>query len=144
MESILSNESYILLAMGIYVLMLTISYFLALRLDKRGVRTKATITSVETEEYDSSPSSESYEASYRYKAHIEFETKNKEWTRIKIPVNPKYLAEKDRANLRIIYPPGRPEKARVDDYLSIYVIPLVMLLLFLVVGISSAAIYLFV
>ena len=139
-----SYESYILLAMGIYVLMLTVSYLLALRLDKSGVRTKATITSVETEEYDSSASSESYEASYRYKAHIEFETQDKEWTRIRIPVNPKYLAEKDRANLPVVYPPGKPEKARVDDYLSIYVIPLVMLLLFLVVGLSSAAIYLFV
>lgn len=137
-----SYESYVLLAFGTYVLMLIASYLLALKLDKKGVRTKATITSVETEEYDSSASSDTYEASYRYKAHIEFETQNKEWTRIRIPINPKYLAEKDRANLRIIYPPGKPKKARVDDYLSIYVIPLVMLILFIVVGISSAVIYL--
>ncbi len=139
-----SYESYILLALGIYVLMLIISYFLALRLDKKGVRTKATITSVETEEYDSSSSSDYYEASYRYKAHIEFETQDNQWTRIKIPINPKYLAEKDRGNLHIIYPPGKPKKAQVDDYLTIYVIPLVMLTLLVltVIGASIALVYL--
>lgn len=139
-----SYESYMLLALGIYVLILFINYFLALRLDKKGVRTKATITSVETEEYDSSSSSESYDSSYRYKAHIEFETEDNKWTRIRIPINPKYLAEKNRSNLRIIYPPGKPEKAQVDDYLTIYVIPLVMLTLLVLtmIGTSIAFVYL--
>ena len=139
-----SYESYMLLALGIYVLILIVSYFLALRLDRKGVRTKATITSFETEEYDSSSSSDSYDSSYRYKAHIEFETQDKEWTRIRIPINPKYLAGKDRSNLRIIYPPGKPKKAQVDDYLTIYVIPLVMLTLLVLtmIGTSIALVYL--
>lgn len=125
-------EILLLVVCGVYVIAIAISYLLALRLDKKGIRTNAIIHSFETEEYYGEDTDGIPETRYRELAHIEFETNDQGIVKTKLVIG-KYKSKKYREKLPIIYPKNRPEKAVIDDVLHIYQSPLGITLIGLVI-----------
>lgn len=122
-EDLQSYDNLLLVVCSVYILAMGISYLLALRLDKKGIRTNAIIHSFETEEYYGEDSDGIPETRSRELANIEFETNNQGTIKTKLPIG-KYKGEKYREKLPIIYLKNRPEKAVIDDTLHIYQFPI--------------------
>lgn len=132
LQNLQPYEGLILLVCAIYFLAILISYLLALRLDKRGIRTYAVIHSIETEEYSTQEIDGYSESSYRRYANIEFDTKDHKRIKLKILAD-RYTSEKYREKLPIIYLKNRPDKAKINDILYIYQWPLVLILIALII-----------
>lgn len=133
MEALPTYENYLLIGLSLYLFLILITYLLARRLDKTGIRTKAIINAIEVEEYDTGgPDEASTGSSYRLKANISFETDQTGSMQLKIPLAKRYTADRYKSQLPIIYPPNNPLKAKIDDMLYIYTWPLALLLIGLV------------
>lgn len=132
MENHFSPEDLGLILLGAYLLVILITYLRALKLDKTGVRTSAVIRSFATEEYWGEDTDGIAEKRYRDIAHIEFETKDHHPVTVRIPAS-RYKQEKYRNKLPIIYPKHNPQKAKIDDLLYIYELPLGLTLIGLVI-----------
>ncbi len=123
MENYLSPVDLGLILSSFYLLVIFITYLRALKLDKTGIRTKALVRSFETKEFLKEGPDGALEERSRDFAHIAFETKNQQTITAKIPAS-RYKKEKYRDSLPIIYPKHRPHRAKIDDTLYIYELPL--------------------
>ena len=136
MEIFAPYEYLVLIAFGLYVLITIITFILAYRLDKNGIRTKAKIIAIHAEEDDQNNGDSVQVTTVNYKADIEYRTKDNQLKQAKIPIAKRYLGKAYKTNLPIIYHQHKPEKPRINDTLYIYVIPIV-LFTFLVIAVIS-------
>lgn len=132
MENQFSPEDLGLILLGIYLLLIFITYLRALQLDKTGIRTRAEVRSFETKEFLSEGADGALEERSRDYANIAFETKDHQIVTAKISAS-RYKKEKYRNNLPIIYPKHRPHKAKIDDILYIYEFPLGLTLIGIII-----------